>query len=277
MINHLWPRRAKTQNQTADTGDDHASAAFGTPPFGSYPITWTTATNHLEPMPTIEVNPEEVPESNEILRGFRSFSVKLDQETGELELVGTYGHRWWQGTLKAECRPYGGNTLSDPRECLANPPISTYRHGDNGCGIYSVKSPVDRALFPALNEWIVFAQCVNWGVVHEGETGFRAENTTIEKIWLIVDKGARDGAMPKLYAMELERRFDAPCTVATFQDYCAEFGKEYEEVSPWAALVPTYAQSAFQSQQGLQGLLQSLQAYSLISQSMFFPNVNQSP
>lgn len=169
---------------------------------GMYTFTYTTNTTiagtlnasrgNVTPAPL--ATPETVEDVDTQLVGYRTYSLYADLIDG-LVLNGSR-RPWKDKRFEAECDQ---GTL---HEHLYDPTRSKYDHGvGTGCGVYSTKVP------PRPVGGGVVARVQNWGLVHEGPDGYRAEVCVMEALWIVLPASMRPE--PRLVMM-LEMQYGVP-------------------------------------------------------------------
>jgi len=121
-------------------------------------------------------------DGTEIIRGYRSYSIGLDDWTPILN--GFHGVGWIGAELIAECN---GSVEKAEKHLLSD---------TCSCGIYMLKRNNRQYGYQAS------VQCIAGGVVVEGTNGYRASIVCIEKIWV----GENSSNLIAL----LERRYGVP-------------------------------------------------------------------
>lgn len=231
-----------------------------------YTANWDADPEPRTEEPADPTLPESIPlDPDTVLVGYRGFHL-IDGG-----LVGSYRQTVWDGgTFSAMC----GSSSTSAAQCLADSQWSRFRHASEpGCGIYSRRKLTDLLRHAPSSSYEVYASVVNFGIVVPAETGFRAQHTRIEQLWLIGERGDWNETV----ASYLSRRYNAPCEITTQEtlwlDHGAALTKEREA---WEASASKSAQSVLASLSALRSL-SPLSAQSAVLNVTVLPIANSSP
>lgn len=228
-----------------------SSYAWSYAPNATIPgMSFTFSIGEQEPTPFA---PQPVDESTEVIRAWRWYYTGIDG------LLHGARQAWPARTFHAECGH--GNNID---ECIASK--------NRECGIYSFRSPASagyHAIAPPLME--VFADVVNYGVVHKYSDGYRSEWSRIDRIYLIAGTSELGKVTPnpsygqmnwtlraadvERCADALERRYGVPVEVV-LRDEIQQWIDE-EEKGAWERLASRSKSSGFRSLDELSPTLQS--------------------
>lgn len=201
-------------------------------------------TTDASPTPDNPTPPADVPfEEGTVLTGYRAFQLEM-YATERPTLIGQHAtNGWLDGTFSAQC----GFSDESAAQCLADPDWSKHKHGTGspGCGVYSV-----RDLTTLDTAYPVYAAVVNFGIVVPGDTGFRAQHTRIEQLWMLHDD---PNDWTETVAEHLSTRYGAPCDITTLEELWLTHGVDLKEqrakqVAATVVSGPSGPQYVFQSQ-----------------------------
>lgn len=180
---HREPEEDLDSNANATIRAYYASAAPGTNPSyytsPGYAVSSSTGytlppSGAVPPLPALSNPPEEYQGE---FKGWRSFGLTVDEHYRYL-LRGSHGTTWETGELDAVCLAL--SIYAPDGTCREH-----LKQARCGCGIYMMKALDKGWISSAIqNPGVILAQCSAWGVVVEGEHGFRAEHCRIDRLYV---------------------------------------------------------------------------------------------